>query len=50
VKFPFRIVNFHSGKKLAEIRVEQIKLNRGLKPSGLAAKPQDLKPVMIQQE
>lgn len=46
VKFPRRITNFHSGKRLAEIAVEQIKLNSGIKPGDLAIKPPDLKPVM----
>jgi hypothetical protein len=46
VKFPWRITSFQSGNRVAEITVEQIKLNSGLKPSDLAIKPPDLKPVM----
>ncbi len=48
VKFPQRITNFQSGRKLAEITVEQIKLNGGIKAGDLAIKPPDLKPVMSQ--
>jgi hypothetical protein len=48
VKFPRRISNFHNDRKLAEITVEQIQLNRGIKAGDLAIKPQDLKPVMSQ--
>jgi len=46
VKFPWRIISFQGGNKVAEITVEQIKLNSGLKPSDLAIKPTDLRPVM----
>jgi len=46
VKFPQRITKFHSGRKVAEIMVEQSKLNSGIKPADLAIKPPDLKPVM----
>jgi hypothetical protein len=48
VKFPQRITKFQSGRKLAEITVEQIKLNGGIKAGDLAIKPPDLKPVMSQ--
>jgi hypothetical protein len=48
VKFPQRIIKFHSGKKVAEITVEQTELNRGLKAADLAIKPPDQKPVMSQ--
>jgi hypothetical protein len=46
VKFPGVIENYHDGKKLAEITVDQIKVNRGLKVADLAQKPADLNPVM----
>jgi hypothetical protein len=46
VEFPMRTINFHYGRKLADIRVVEIKLNSGLKPADLASTPQDLKPVM----
>jgi hypothetical protein len=48
VKFPQRITKFQGGRKLAEITVEQIKLNSGIKAGNLAFKPPDLKPVMSQ--
>jgi hypothetical protein len=48
VKFPQRITKFQRGRKLAEITVEQIKLNSGIKAGDLAIKPPDLKPVMSQ--
>jgi hypothetical protein len=48
VKFPQRITKFQGGRKLAEITVEQIKLNSGIKAGDLAIKPPDLKPVMSQ--
>jgi hypothetical protein len=46
VKFPQRISNFHDGRKLAEITVEQTILDHGIKASDLAVKPPDVKPVM----
>jgi hypothetical protein len=48
VKFPGVITKLHNGKKLAEITVEQTKVNGGLKVGDLAIKPPDLKPVMSQ--
>ncbi len=48
VQFPQRITKFQGGRKLAEITVEQIKLNSGIKAGDLAIKPPDLKPVMSQ--
>lgn len=46
VKFPGVTENYHNDKKLAEITVEQIKVNRGMKTTVLAQKPADLNPVM----
>jgi len=46
VKFPGLITKLHNGKKLAEITVEQTKLDGGLKAADLAIKPSDKKPVM----
>jgi hypothetical protein len=48
VKFPHLISTFQGGTKLAEIVVEQIKLNRGLKVADLSLKPRDQRPVMSQ--
>jgi hypothetical protein len=48
VKFPYLISKFQNGTTLAEIAVEQIKLNRGLKAADLSVKPRDQKPVMSQ--
>ena len=48
LKFPRRITKFQGGRKLAEITVDQIKLNSGIKASDLAIKPPDLRPVMPQ--
>lgn len=46
VMFAQRITIFQRGKKVADITVEQTKVNGGLKPDQLARKPSDLKPVM----
>ena len=46
IKFPARIINIHGGKRLAEISVEETRLNGGLKHADLARKPQDGKPEM----
>jgi len=46
VKFPRRIINFHGDKKVADIRVEELKLDSGIKPEDLAVKPKHLKPDM----
>ena len=46
VKFPEVTTNFHNGTKVAEIIVEETKVNRALKTADLSAKPKDLKPVM----
>jgi hypothetical protein len=46
VKFLRRIVNFHHGRKVADIRVLELELNGALKLSDLAIRPKDLKPQM----
>jgi hypothetical protein len=48
IKFPHLISKFQGGTKLAEIAVEQIKLNRGLKAADLSVTPRDQRPVMSQ--
>src|SRR5262249_32037603 len=46
IRFVRRWSVFRSGARVAEATVEQTKLNSGLKPADLAAKPSDLKPVL----
>jgi hypothetical protein len=46
LKFPERIINFHGGKKLADIKVLYTKLDQELKSRDLQRKPADHKPVM----
>lgn len=46
IKFPTEIINYHAGKKLADIRVLETRIDSGLKPADLALKPADLKPVL----
>jgi hypothetical protein len=46
VMFAQRMTIFQRGKKVADITVEQTKVNGGLKPEELSHKPSDLKPVM----
>ena len=46
VQFPRAISIFHNGSKLAQITVEQISVNRGIRPEEIAIKPTDLNPVM----
>jgi hypothetical protein len=48
VKFPRRIINFHRERKVADIRVQQIKLDGGIKSEDLAIRPQELQPDMSQ--
>ena len=48
VKFPHRIINFHGEKKVADMRLQQIKLDGGIRSEDLAIRPQGLKPVMSQ--
>jgi len=45
---PQQISIFHEGRKLAEITVEETKVNHGLKSNDLATKPANLNPVMAQ--
>lgn len=49
VRFARTISIFQNGKKLAQITVEQTKVNGGIKPGDLAIKPPDLNPVMPRQ-
>jgi hypothetical protein len=46
IRFARRWSVSRSGVRVAEATVEQTKLNSGLKPADLAAKPSDLKPVL----
>lgn len=46
VRFPTRRTNFHSGMKRGEVTTEDIRVNAGLRPQDLAAKPADLAPDM----
>jgi hypothetical protein len=46
IRFARRWSVSRSGIRVAEATVEQTKLNSGLKPADLAAKPSDLKPVL----
>lgn len=48
VKFPRRIINFHGEKKVADLRLQQIKLDGGIRSEDLAMRPQGLKPAMSQ--
>ncbi len=50
IRFARRWSVFRSGVRVAEATVEQTRLNSGLKPADLAAKPSDLKPVLPQLE
>jgi hypothetical protein len=44
IQFPHRISIIKSGTPIAEITVDQIKLDSGLKPDDLATKPTGLNP------
>lgn len=46
VKFPGRIRNFHEGRILAEITVESMQVNLGLRVGALSTKPANLRPVI----
>jgi hypothetical protein len=46
VRFPRRIINFHGDQKVADIRVEEIRLDSGIKTEDLARKPNGLSPEM----
>jgi hypothetical protein len=48
VKLPRRIINFHGDKKLADIKLEEMKLDSGIRIEGLALKPKDLSRDMSQ--
>jgi hypothetical protein len=44
VRFPTHRVNYHSGVKRGEVTTEDIRVNAGLRPHDLAAKPADFAP------
>ena len=44
VRFPTHRVNFHSGVKRGEVFASEIRVNGGLRPADLAAKPADFAP------
>jgi hypothetical protein len=47
IRFPTKRANYHSGAKLAEMVTQgPVRINRGLKPEELAAKPQDFSPII----
>lgn len=46
IKFPREIINYHAGKKLADIKIVETRIDSGLKHADLALKPADLKPVL----
>jgi hypothetical protein len=46
VHFPTRRTNYHSGVKRGEVTTEDIRINIGLRPQQLAAKPADFAPDM----
>ena len=46
IQLPRRIIVFEGDARVAEIAVEQVKLDSGLKPAHLATKPSDLMPVL----
>jgi len=46
IRFARRWSVFRSGVRIAEATVEQTRVNNGLKPADLAAKPHDLRPVL----
>ncbi len=50
IRFPRRTVTYRNGARVAEITVEEIKLNRRIESKDLAIKPSDLQPVMSRQK
>jgi hypothetical protein len=46
VRFPTRRTNYHSGVRRGELVVEDLRVNAGLRPQDLEAKPADLAPDM----
>lgn len=46
VEFPRRIINFHRGTKVADLRVLELEINSRMRLNDLAIKPQDQKPQM----
>ncbi len=47
VRFPAHELHSHKGDGSADVRTETVKFNGGLDPRVLAAKPRDLKPVIV---
>jgi hypothetical protein len=47
IRFPARELNSHKGDGSADIRTKKVVFNVGLDPRDLAAKPADLKPVLV---
>jgi len=50
IRFPRRTVTYRNGARVAEITVDEIKLNRRIESKDLAIKPSDLQPVMSRQK
>ncbi len=48
VRFPRRIINFHGDKKVADIRLEELKLDSGTRTEDLALEPKGLRSDMSQ--
>ena len=46
VKFPRRIINFHHGRKVADIQLLELELNAAMNLSDLSRRPENLKPQM----
>jgi len=44
VRFPTHRANYHTGVKRGEVTTEDIRINAGLRPQDLAAKPADFSP------
>jgi hypothetical protein len=44
VRFPTHRVSYHSNVKRGEVTTEDIRVNSGLSPDDLAAKPTDMMP------
>ena len=44
--FPRRTINFRGDRKVADIRLKELRLDRGMKTDDLAVKPEGLQPEM----